>query len=70
MPHPAANESRPVEPMMQVPTAEAVEQAVRHCRAVFQTTLAAWVSDLLWLRRAGLHEPRWSGHDGTFDLAA
>lgn len=32
---------------------------VRAARRLFQRTLAAWVGDLLVLRRAGALDPRW-----------
>ena len=35
------------------------EQAVADARRVFQRTLAAWVCDLLELRRRGLDQPGW-----------
>ncbi len=43
--------------------AEQARRAVRDARLVYQRTLAAWVGDLLVLRRAGLDEPRW--HPGS-----
>ncbi len=44
--------------------AEQARVAVRDARLVYQRTLAAWVGDLLVLRRAGLVEPAWhAAHD-------
>jgi len=44
--------------------AEQARLAVQDARLVYQRTLAAWVGDLLVLRRAGLAEPAWhAGHD-------
>ena len=44
--------------------AEQATRAVRDARLVYQRTLAAWVGDLLVLRRAGLDEPAWqAGRD-------
>ncbi len=39
------------------------EQAVEDARRLYQRTLAAWVGDLLTLRRAGLDEPGWTDRD-------
>ena len=44
--------------------AEQATRAVQDARLVYQRTLAAWVGDLLVLRRAGLVEPAWhADHD-------
>ncbi len=43
--------------------AEQARRAVRDARLLYQRTLAAWVGDLLVLRRAGLDEPKW--HPGS-----
>ena len=44
--------------------AEHARRAVQDARLVYQRTLAAWVGDLLVLRRAGHAEPAWhADHD-------
>jgi len=44
--------------------AEQARRAVLDARRVYQRTLAAWVGDLLVLRRDGHDEPRWhAGRD-------
>jgi len=51
--------------------AEQARQAVRDARIVYQRTLAAWVGDLLVLRRAGLVDPAWhADHDTGHQEAA
>ncbi len=45
--------------------AEQARVAVRDARLVYQRTLAAWVGDLLVLRRAGLAEPAWHAGPDT-----
>ena len=42
------------------PAAADAERAVTEARRLFQRTLAAWVVDLLALRRAGLDQPVWN----------
>ena len=51
--------------------AEQARRAVQDARLVYQRTLAAWVGDLLVLRRAGLAEPAWhADHDSGHREAA
>ncbi len=51
-------------PFQDPAVAEQARRAVRNARRVYQRTLAAWVGDLLVLRRAGLDEPAWhAGRD-------
>ena len=45
------------------PAAEQARQAVEDARRLYQRTMAAWVGDLLTLRRAGLDEPGWTDRD-------
>ena len=50
--------------------AEQARRAVQDARLVYQRTLAAWVGDLLVLRRAGHDEPRWHAASDTGRLEA
>lgn len=40
--------------------ADQAGRAVEEARHLYQRTLAAWVGDLLTLRRAGLDQPGWA----------
>jgi len=60
MPEPA-----PSFPFEDPAVAEQARRAVLNARRVYQRTLAAWVGDLLVLRRAGLAEPAWRAGPDT-----
>jgi len=46
--------------MMNVPSSAHAAQALDEARELFARTLAAWVGDLLTLRRAGLDRAAWT----------
>ena len=57
-------ESQTSFPFADPAVAEQARRAVQDARLLYQRTLAAWVGDLLDLRRAGLDEPAWhAGRD-------
>ena len=52
-------------PMMNVPSGAEAAQAVQEARRLFARTLSGWASDVLRLRRLGLHRPAWSTPDSA-----